>query len=99
MTLNCSVDNCVYNNCGICYAGNIKISGSKASTTSGTTCATFTPQDNSNNFNNNTSNTFTTSSDIECMAKKCNYNSACTCTAPNVQINFNNASCDTFICY
>lgn len=99
MTLNCSADNCVYNNYGICYAGNIKIDGENASTTTGTTCATFSQKNNSSNLSNNTSNSFTTSSDIDCKARKCNYNSCGTCTASNVQINFNNASCDTFVCF
>ena len=98
MTLNCSADNCIYNNYGICYAGNIKIEGEKASTTTGTTCATFSHK-KENELNNSASNNFTTSSDIECSAKKCNYNCFSTCTASSVQINFNNASCDTFVSF
>ena len=105
MTLNCSADNCIYNNYGICYAGNIKIEGEKASTTTGTTCATFShKKENELNticifpLRNNLCH-FTTSSDIECSAKKCNYNCFGTCTASSVQINFNNASCDTFVSF
>ena len=98
MTLNCSADNCIYNNYGICYAGNIKIEGEKASTTTGTTCATFSHK-KENELNNSASNNFTTSFDIECSAKKCNYNCFGTCTASSVQINFNNASCDTFVSF
>ena len=98
MTLNCSADNCIYNNYGICYAGNIKIEGEKASTTTGTTCATFSHK-KENELNNSASNNFTTSSDIECSAKECNYNCFGTCTASSVQINFNNASCDTFVSF
>ena len=98
MTLNCSADNCIYNNYGICYAGNIKIEGEKASTTTGTTCATFSHK-KENELNNSASNNFTTSSDIECSANKCNYNCFGTCTASSVQINFNNASCDTFVSF
>ena len=98
MTLNCSADNCIYNNYGICYAGNIKIEGEKASTTTGTTCATFSHK-KENELNNSASNNVTTSSDIECSAKKCNYNCFGTCTASSVQINFNNASCDTFVSF
>ena len=52
-----------------------------------------------NELNNSASNNFTTSSDIECSAKKCNYNCFGTCTASSVQINFNNASCDTFVSF
>lgn len=99
MTLNCSANNCIYNNYGICYAGHIKINGENASTTTGTTCSTFSLKEDSNNLSNNASNSFTSSSDIECGAKKCNYNSNGTCVASSVQINFNNASCDTFICF
>lgn len=97
MTLNCSAGNCIYNNSGICYAGNIEVHGTKATSTSETTCSTFISKDKGNSLSNNTSNTFTTSTDIYCKAKKCNYNSNQTCTAPSVQINYNNASCDTFI--
>lgn len=95
MTLNCSAENCIYNTSGICYAGGILVQGSNASTTDGTSCATF--NDNPNDLMNCTSNSFTTSSDIDCKAEKCKYNSIGTCTAPRVQINFDNASCDTFI--
>lgn len=98
MTLNCSAGNCIYNNSGICYAGHIKVSGTNATTTSGTTCSTFVLKDDNNRFSNSSSNTFTTSSDIICSVKKCNYNSNRICTASSVQINYNNASCDTFIC-
>ena len=97
MTLNCSAGNCIYNSSGICYAGNIEVHGAKATTTSETTCSTFVSKDKWNSLSNNSSNTFTTSTDIHCKAKKCNYNSNQTCTAPSVQINYNNASCDTFI--
>lgn len=97
MTLNCSADNCIYNNSGICYAGNIQIVGDKASTTTGTHCAIF--NSNKNDLINYTSNSFTTSTDIRCESKKCRYNTLGTCTAPNVQINYSNANCDTFICY
>lgn len=97
MTLNCSAGSCIYNNSGICYAGNIEVHGTKATSTSETTCSTFISKDKGNSLSNNTSNTFTTSTDIYCKAKKCNYNSNQTCTAPSVQINYNNASCDTFI--
>ncbi|WP_164489015.1 MULTISPECIES: DUF1540 domain-containing protein [unclassified Romboutsia] len=98
MTLNCSVHNCVYNTSGTCYAGSIEILGSDATSTKNTTCATFTPEDSNRSFSNNTSNTFTTSSDIKCKAKKCTYNSDYICTATSVHINLNNACCDTFIC-
>ena len=41
MTLNCSADNCIYNNSGICYAGSIEVQGARAATTTGTKCATL----------------------------------------------------------
>lgn len=97
MTLNCSADNCIYNNSGICYAGSIEVQGARAATTTGTKCATF--NSDKNDLMNFTSNSFTTSTDIKCEAIKCKYNSNRTCTAPSVQINYNNANCDTFICY
>ena len=98
MTLNCSAGNCIYNNSGICYAGNIEVHGTKATYLLLKLHALlFISKDKGNSLSNNTSNTFTTSTDIHCKAKKCNYNSNQTCTAPSVQINYNNASCDTFI--
>lgn len=98
MTLNCDVHKCIYNNYGTCYAGGIQISGANATSTSNTTCATFVPSDSNESLSNNTSNTFTTSSDINCKAVKCSYNSNHVCTANSVHINLDNATCDTFIC-
>ena len=96
MTLNCNAHNCTYNNSGTCYAGSIKVVGPDATSTSNTTCSTFTSEEN-HSMTNITSNYFTTSSDINCKAKNCNYNSDCTCTAPSVLINLDNASCETFV--
>lgn len=97
MTLNCSADNCIYNNSGICYAGGIEIQGHTASTSTGTTCATF--NSNKSDLMNASNSILTTSTDIRCKAKKCKYNSLEICTAHSVQINYRNANCDTFICY
>ncbi len=97
MTLNCSSNDCAYNSSGICYAGNIKIAGANASSTTGTTCATYKPDNGG--LTNCASSSFTTSTDISCDAKKCKYNSTGSCTASNVNINFSNASCDTFISF
>ena len=97
MTLNCSAQSCVYNKTGICYAGSIRVIGDNANSSSQTKCSTFTLSDGNQSFSNNTSNTFTTSSDIDCAAKKCIYNSHNTCTANSVYIDINNASCNTFL--
>lgn len=97
MTLNCYADNCIYNNSGICYAGNIDVIGSGAATSTGTKCGTFNP--NKSDLMSCTSNSLTTSTDIKCKAIKCKYNSMETCTASSVQINYNNTNCDTFISY
>lgn len=97
MTLNCYADNCIYNNSGICYAGSIEIQNPSASTSTGTTCATF--NSNKSDLMNSSNNFLTTSTDIECKARKCKYNSIGICTASRVQINYSNANCDTFIAY
>lgn len=98
MTLNCAAHNCAYNTSGTCYAGGIQISGVNAKNTANTKCSTFVPKDSNGSFSNNISNNFTTSTDIDCKARRCSYNSNCTCTAPSVQINLENATCETFIC-
>lgn len=98
MTLNCSAYNCTYNNSGTCYAGSIQVAGDNDLTTDSTICSTFTPADANKSFANTTSNSFTTSSDINCKARKCTYNNNHTCTASSVQINLDNASCSTFVC-
>ena len=95
MTLNCSADNCVYNNSGTCYAGKIIVSGVDASSSVGTCCAMFSSGNNS--LTNLSSNCFTTSKDIDCKAKRCYYNEEGTCVAESVHINHENAQCDTFI--
>lgn len=95
MTLNCSAHNCIHNNHGACYAGGITISGSHASKSSNTRCATFAEGDGS--LTNVSSNDFTTSNDISCKAVNCFYNSNHTCVADGVHINNENTNCDTFI--
>ena len=95
MTLNCSACNCIHNNSGTCYAGQITISGSHSSKSSNTHCSTFS--EGEGNLTNLSSNYFTTSNDIACKATNCYYNNQCTCVADSVHIHDKNANCDTFI--
>ncbi len=95
MTLNCSVENCIHNNCGTCYAGKITISGSHASNSSNTHCSTFTQ--GKDNLNNISSNLFTTSNDITCKALSCYYNDESTCTADGINVCGDKANCSTFV--
>jgi len=95
MTLTCAAESCVYNNCGACYAGKIIVAGLNARKSSSTNCATYSEE--GNGLSNLSSNTFTTSSDIDCQAKNCHYNENGTCVAESVNIDNKRAHCNTFI--
>lgn len=94
--LNCSATNCGHNNCGLCYAGAINVSGSSATTTSNTCCSSFVEQDNGS-FTNCANCTCTKTEHIRCEAGNCSHNEGGSCKAGSVQINAQTASCETFI--
>lgn len=96
--LNCSASSCAYNNSGACYAGGINVAGSSATTTSSTFCSSYEDKASASFTNCSDGCSCTKPDNISCEAGNCKYNSLGACTANNVQINAQNASCDTFIC-
>lgn len=94
--LNCSANNCGHNNGGSCFAGSINVSGRSATTTSSTSCSSFVDQA-SNAFTNCANCTCTKPDSIKCEAVNCSYNEGKSCKAGAVQINAQNASCETFV--
>lgn len=96
--LNCSASNCAFNNSGACYAGGINVSGRQATTTSNTTCASFQDKATAGFTNCSTDCDCVGTEDIKCSACNCKHNANECCKASNVQINAQNASCETFCC-
>lgn len=95
--LNCMSHNCAFNKSGDCYASHIKIEGLDAAITPETYCDTFKNglYFNLSNYSGETS--LTSTQDIYCSATNCTYNISGSCSASNVDINFENSSCETFI--
>ena len=105
MALNCQRYDCVHNNReGECYAKVIAIGGVNAQTTTGTTCDSYVPMGGSPNYEfakefigamgeqkmpSNVQN-------VTCEAQNCRYNYSRDCTAPVVEIDYENAQCETF---
>ena len=96
-TLNCNATNCVHNLDCECKAGAINISGQSAVSTSGTTCTTFVDKAKSS-FVNSVDDLTTETSNIKCEAHNCVHNENKGCHADNVQIDVQNARCNTFKC-
>ena len=98
--LKCNATDCSYNQNYECKAGKIHVSGRGAVSIEGTSCTTFLDKDNSSlvnsSFVNNVDNSTTHPSNIKCEAHNCKYNKNKQCYAENVQIDVNNAYCDTF---
>ena len=88
--LNCSATNCSHNFGYKCKAGAIDVSGGSAS------CRTFEDRAG-RSFVNSLNDYFTTeTSNIKCEALNCVHNENKDCYADDVQIDFNNAFCNTF---
>lgn len=94
--LNCSATNCAHNQGRKCYAGSINVTGNSATSTSQTTCSTFV-EGSFGSFTNNADNEYIKPENIVCQAEKCKYNVSKACKAEKVQINAQDASCETFI--
>lgn len=96
--LTCSASNCAFNNSGACYAGGINVHGAHAKTTSNTTCASFQDKNVAGFTNCSNDCDCVGTEDIKCGACECTHNENECCKAPSVQINAQNASCETFRC-
>ena len=95
--LHCMATNCSFNNSGSCYASHIKVEGFGASITPETYCDTFKNNTSFNLSNYSGDISLTNTQNISCSANNCTYNFNGGCNASNVDINFSNASCETFI--
>lgn len=94
--LNCLANNCAFNKSGNCYAAHIKVEGFEASITPETYCDTFRNSSAFSISNYSGETCITNTQDISCSAKNCTYNIHGACNATHVDINFENASCETF---
>lgn len=95
--LNCNATNCTHNFNNECKAGAINVSGRSAVESSETTCTTFIDRANSS-FVNSIDALDTEVSNIKCEAYNCVHNQNKGCHADNVQIDVQNARCNTFEC-
>lgn len=95
--LKCDSTNCFYNSSHECKAGAINVSGQSAMSTSGTTCTTFVDKAQSS-FVNSVEGLTTSTCNIKCEARNCVHNENKGCHADSVQIDMQNARCDTFEC-
>ena len=95
--LNCMATNCSFNKSGNCYASHIKVEGYDASITPETYCDTFKNESEFNLSNYSGDISLTSTQNIYCSAHNCIYNFSGDCNASNVDINFENASCETFV--
>ena len=93
--LSCDATNCTHNFNYQCKAGAINISGQSAVENSGTTCTTFVDKAHSS-FVNSIDALDTEVCNIKCEARNCVHNENKGCHANNVQIDFQNACCNTF---
>ena len=98
--LKCNALKCVYNDHQECYAGKICVDGTQTVTTADTYCATFRENENPS-FSSEAGccchhDHAVGTSEIKCEAVNCVYNEHKVCSAPAVQINDMDASCNTF---
>ena len=98
--LKCNAEKCVYNDNCECFAGKICVDGTQAVTTADTYCATFRENENPS-FSSDAGccchhDHAVGTSEIKCEAVHCVYNDSKVCSAPSVQINDLDASCNTF---
>lgn len=94
--LNCQAYNCAYNkNCN-CFASHIKVEGYEAAVTPETYCDSFKDKSSFTFSNYSEKSNLTSTQDISCSATNCTYNINGACNASHVDINFENASCETF---
>lgn len=97
-TFYCKASSCAHNDSGECMAGAIRISGSEATKTPETRCATFIEEGGYgfDNYAHHYDDSKTKISNIKCAAVNCKFNEETDCLARNILINAANYSCDTF---
>jgi len=102
MALNCQSYDCVHNDKeGKCFAKMIAVGGVNAQTTAGTTCDSYVLAGSSQSYE--FASEFMEAHkvpsgvrSIKCAAKNCKYNRNQDCTATTVEIDNQNARCETF---
>ena len=95
--LTCNATNCAHNHDRECKAGAINVGGRSAVSTDGTTCTTFV-NEASASFVNSLDDLTTETSNIKCEAHNCVHNENKGCHADSVEIDVQNACCNTFKC-
>jgi hypothetical protein len=102
MEILCKSYNCIYNNQeGGCTANRIKVIGIDAQTSTGTSCDTFSFQQDIYTFEFARelffeNNERTTTQVIDCQANNCKFNSNGRCRADFVRIDNIHSRCQTF---
>lgn len=102
MALNCRVHDCIYNeDGGKCFATSIMIGSRNARTSSETTCNSYVSGNQIKNYE--FANEFiegekvpSDTNNIKCAAMNCRFNNNQDCFATKVEINKENANCETF---
>lgn len=80
-TIGCNVNNCSYNNGGICYANRISVNGKRARTSNNTCCSSFS---NESSLSNNTADN--PCGYLNCNVKTCANNAGEICALHDVAI-------------
>ncbi|CEI73396.1 MULTISPECIES: DUF1540 domain-containing protein [Romboutsia] len=93
----CLEKECAFNKSGSCYASHIKVEGYDAYITPETYCDTFRDSSSFSLSNYGGNISLTSTQNISCSADNCKYNISGGCSASFVQINPQNANCETFI--
>ena len=95
-SLRCCANNCIHNEFYECRAGAIVVGGHKATSTKGTFCESFVDKGESI-LTDFVDGGYTSTDNIKCEACNCKYNQRKNCVADVMEINKDDASCDTFI--
>ncbi len=99
--INCSVNNCSHNDCGVCYANRVNMEGNGAKEACTTCCASFLDEKLYSNLTNNT-NAPGKCDCLICEVSTCSYNDNKLCKADSISVTGNNVNvyietnCDTF---
>lgn len=91
--ISCEVYNCNYNCDGGCRLETIKVEGENAGTSEETVCESYTDRNEKGCVNCTPRDCACMSSEVECDAEECKYNSDCICTADRITVGCSDACC------
>ena len=100
--LKCTVQTCVHNKQFLCDLDAIEVGGNNAKTAGETCCDSF--QERKGDTYSNVTGSASETSDIDCKATDCMYNTKCKCHAGKISVEGSNAchcgetECATFEC-